>query len=766
MVNSINQISLLKAITGDIMKRLIKLFLIMFVSNIFCQSISFKTYMNPVIPGDHPDPTLTKIGKYFYTSGSSFNPTPKIYRSTDLVHWEVIAQPVSASWSEYGDSPGGGIWGGHMVYYKGKYWHFFGRGGGSMYFVTADNPEGPWSNPTRMRVPSGMPAGLGVDNSIFIDEDKGKWYLLTKAGQPNNHIVELGDDGQPTGKVLDLTWLNPSPYPFGWAEGPVMWKYKGYYYYSFAQHLAGAQYVMRSDTLTDDKSKWTIVSKNIFTGPTYFYNTPNHISPAVTLEDGTSWVIAHSYHGNSLWYSQGRQGLLCQVKYDEQSFPVIQFPSNDGVTAPNLPSNGIPWTVPKSDFFDSDKLNPEWSFLGYTPANTFSLTEKPGWLRLSPKSSTKPNTLIKNDGEHNYTLITKLDFNPESTSHEAGLWIINGPQTLSVKVFSTLNANAKKVFAFSFDKTYYEVENKIGTIVWLKLVRDEHKMYGYYSPDGNSWYQIGQPIDATSIDREQTQFNNFTGNRQGIYVKGKEAYFDLYIYKDAYTKITAQNPANRLGVSVAGNYLYGIHNNDWAMYAGIEFGRKDYKKYPVSIEISAASYTSGGIVEVWLDSIDTGKKIAECKIENTGGGTIYNIFSAKVDSLSGQHDVYFKFIGSGTNELFRINWFRFLSEYDTPTSVKEINKINYDSKSFQLHQNYPNPFNSITNISFSLEYDSYVSLKIYDLLGREITTLVSEKLLAGNHTIKWDAEKFSGGVYLCQMKAGEFIDTKKLVLLK
>ncbi|MEG8946299.1 family 43 glycosylhydrolase [Rosettibacter firmus] len=747
--------------------RRIFIILIVFASSFYSQSISFKTYMNPIIPGDHPDPTLTKVGKYFYTSGSSFNPTPKIYRSTDLVHWEVIAQPVSASWSGYGDSPGGGIWGGHMVYYKGKYWHFFGRGGGSMYFVTADNPEGPWSSPTQMRVPSNMPSGLGVDNSIFIDEDTGKWYLLTKAGQPNNHIVELGDDGQPTGKVLDLTWLNPQPYPFGWAEGPVMWKYKGFYYYSFAQHLAGAQYVMRSDTLTDDKSKWTIISSNIFNGTRYFYNTPNHISPAVMLNDSTSWVIAHSYHGNSLWYAQGRQGLLCQVKYNEQGFPYIQYPSNDGVPAPNLPSSGIPWTVPKSDFFESSKLNPEWSFLGYTSNATYSLTERPGWLRLSPKTSTKPNTLIKNDGEHNYSLITKLDFNPESVNHEAGLWIINGPQTLTVKVYSTVNSSGKKVFAFSFDKTYYEVENTIGNIVWLKLIRDEHLMSGYYSADGCKWYQIGQTIDASAIDKEQTQFNNFTGNRQGIYVKGKLAYFDLYIYRDAYTKITAQNPANKLGVSPAGNYLESINNNDWAMYAGVEFGHDDYKNIPDSIEISASSNTTGGIVEVWLDSIDTGRKISECKIENTGGWTKYNIFKAAVvDSVTGSHDVYFRFIGTGTDQLFRINWFRFISKIDTLTSIKDTyGELNYQ-KTYQLYQNYPNPFNSTTRISFSISEDSFVSLKIYDLLGREVVTLISDKLLAGNHILNWEVNNLTSGIYLCQLKAGNFIDTKKLVLLK
>lgn len=89
------------------------------------QSASFKTFTNPVIPGDHSDCTLTKIGNDFYTTGSSFNPTPVIYHSTDLIHWEAIAQPVSTAWANYGDTLAGGCWGGHMVYYNNKYWDFF-----------------------------------------------------------------------------------------------------------------------------------------------------------------------------------------------------------------------------------------------------------------------------------------------------------------------------------------------------------------------------------------------------------------------------------------------------------------------------------------------------------------------------------------------------------------------------------------------------------------------------------------------------------------
>ena len=166
------------------------------------QSLSFQTFMNPVIPGDHPDCTLSKIGTDFYTTGSSFNITPVIYHSTDLVHWEAVAQPVSAAWSGYGNAPAGGCWGGQVVFFNNKYWHFFSRSN-TMYFTTAEDIRSEWTLPTRMNTPAPIP-GLGYDNSIFIDDD-GSWILLSKNGQENNWIVQLGEDDQPIGTVYDLS---------------------------------------------------------------------------------------------------------------------------------------------------------------------------------------------------------------------------------------------------------------------------------------------------------------------------------------------------------------------------------------------------------------------------------------------------------------------------------------------------------------------------------------------------------------------------------
>ena len=736
------------------------------VNYVYGQSPSFQTYINPIIPGDHPDPTLTKIGDHFYTSGSSFNPTPKIYHSTDLVHWEVISQPVSASWSGYGDEPGGGIWGGHMVLYNGTYRHFFGRGGGSMYFVTANQPEGPWSEPTMIQVPAGM-SGLGVDNSIFIDDETGKWYLLTKNGQANNHIVELNEEGQPTGAVLDLTWLNPDSLgnPYSWAEGPVMWKYKDFYYYSFAQHLVGAQYVMRSDTLTDNQSDWTIVGDNIFTGTQSIYNRPNHISPVVMIDDSTSWTIAQSYHRSTLWYAHGRQGVLCQLTYNNEDFPEIQYPQSSATPAPDLPSSGIPWMVPKSDMFNESTLKPEWSFLGYTPDDTYSLTEREGWLYLEPYEGN--NTVIQNDGEHSYSLITKVDFDPESTSDEAGLRIINGPETHYVKVFSTVNSESESVLKFSFEDISYEVENTIGSTVWLRLIRDEHMMYGYYSSDGFTWTQIGESINAADIDIEQTTFNDFTGNQQGLYVEGKAAFFDLYIYRDAYTRIAAQNPANKFEVSSASTYLRNIDNGDWALYPGVEFGgNADYPKAPDSFAVVASSDTSEGTIEVWLDSIDTGEKIAECNISSTGDWETFEVFTSAVNPVSGRHDVYLKFTG-GEGELFRLQWLKFLIEGDSLSYIEESSS-SHIPKNYVLEQNHPNPFSRSTIIRFGVPDDSFISLKIYNLLGQEVAVLAEKEFSRGMHSVKFDASGLTNGTYFCKIKAKDtgITMTKKMTLIK
>ncbi|MFN0158687.1 MAG: Omp28-related outer membrane protein [Bacteroidota bacterium] len=85
---------------------------------------------------------------------------------------------------------------------------------------------------------------------------------------------------------------------------------------------------------------------------------------------------------------------------------------------------------------------------------------------------------------------------------------------------------------------------------------------------------------------------------------------------------------------------------------------------------------------------------------------------------------------------------------------------------FRLHQNFPNPFNPSTEISFTLPTQSFVSLKIFNLLGEEVATIVSDELQAGNYSRQWTPEGLSSGVYFYRLKAGSFSETRKLALLK
>ena len=90
---------------------------------------------------------------------------------------------------------------------------------------------------------------------------------------------------------------------------------------------------------------------------------------------------------------------------------------------------------------------------------------------------------------------------------------------------------------------------------------------------------------------------------------------------------------------------------------------------------------------------------------------------------------------------------------------------------FALHQNYPNPFNPSTQIRYDLPLDEYVTIIIYDVMGRKIKSLINTNQEAGYRSITWDAtndlgQPVSAGMYIYTIQAGEFMQTKKMVLLK
>lgn len=85
---------------------------------------------------------------------------------------------------------------------------------------------------------------------------------------------------------------------------------------------------------------------------------------------------------------------------------------------------------------------------------------------------------------------------------------------------------------------------------------------------------------------------------------------------------------------------------------------------------------------------------------------------------------------------------------------------------FSLQQNYPNPFNPLTIINYQLAINNFVSLRVYDVLGNEVATLVNERKPAGEYSVTWDGDGLPSGVYLYQLQSGNFVQTKKMLLLR
>lgn len=108
----------------------------------------------------------------------------------------------------------------------------------------------------------------------------------------------------------------------------------------------------------------------------------------------------------------------------------------------------------------------------------------------------------------------------------------------------------------------------------------------------------------------------------------------------------------------------------------------------------------------------------------------------------------------------------FLDLVKSTAIVTEVNNNAQLPSEYRLSQNYPNPFNPTTNIDYSVAGKGFVSLKVYDMLGKEVATLVNENKDAGNYTVSFNASKLSSGVYYYKILSGDFSDIKTMILVK
>ena len=182
--------------------------------------------------------------------------------------------------------------------------------------------------------------------------------------------------------------------------------------------------------------------------------------------------------------------------------------------------------------------------------------------------------------------------------------------------------------------------------------------------------------------------------------------------------------------------------------------------------------------------------MAKSDWRGSAGGSSGFLYNLRIDKNDNQIGNYFlasnqlPTIGKAGNDIVMINkkfinlWrdlrlsdqpqvYLNVRSYSNPDSVVFVNNINAELPGkYSLSQNYPNPFNPITNVKFSMYNAGQVKLVVYDVQGREVQTLVNEKLNAGTYEIKFDGSMLNSGVYFYKLMTDGFTETKKMLLIK
>ena len=196
------------------------------------------------------------------------------------------------------------------------------------------------------------------------------------------------------------------------------------------------------------------------------------------------------------------------------------------------------------------------------------------------------------------------------------------------------------------------------------------------------------------------------------------------------------------------------------------------ERFPIRGSVLRSHVASGSVMSLLID----GQFVFACVY---GSGVFFSATSGasweawndelqnlRVNSLAAwNNSIVAGTAGSGV-------WFRSNKRARTYWETDKVNQVSDDAGmlSSSLVQNYPNPFNPVTNIRFLVPSNSggnqFTLLKIYDVLGREVATIVNGLESPGTHSVRWDASNMTSGVYFCKLQLGSFIETKKLILSK
>lgn len=488
------------------------------------------TYRNPILHADYSDPDVIRVGSRYYMTASSFHFSPglPLLESRDLVHWQLVGHglktlPFDAKYNlpgplgfsdgserarffaEMGHRYSAGVWAPALRHHQGRFYIYFATPTEGIFMVSAKKFTGPWSEPVAL-----IPEARLEDPCPFWDDDGQAYLIHSRVGAGPLILHRMSADGT---RVLDAgKTIVEDPVNLPVLEGPKLLKRNGWYYI-FAPYGGvekGPQAVMRSRDIWGPYEHRTVLAQ----GSTKV-QAP-HQGGYVETPNGDGWFA----HFNSTG-AYGRIVHLQPVRWVDD-WPLMGEPiegsriTGQPVMTHAMPDVGRRWLpvrVQASDEFAGGKLAVQWEW-NHNPLDShWSLTARPGFLRLQATKATDfvaaRNTLTQVLHGPATTITTRLEIGGLRDGQRAGLAVlqvqpnwIGVVQTAGVRRLTFSSAGAQQAGP---------VISQVA--VQLRLAIDDEKVsYSYSLDDGASFVPLGQTV--------KLRFSWWKGARPALFTYG------------------------------------------------------------------------------------------------------------------------------------------------------------------------------------------------------------------------------------------------------
>lgn len=467
------------------------------------------TYLNPIIAGDHPDPTILKDGADYYLTYSSFYSYPGlvIWHSTDLVNWRPLGPALS--------KPLGTIWAVDLCKHDGRYFIYIPAAPDgntwSIYVIWADRIDGPWSEPVDLKI-SGC-----IDPGHIVGED-GKRYLFVNGIRK----IRLADHGLATDGPLEKAY-QPWRYPDDWVvenfapEGPkLLRRGKWFYLVTAVGGTAGpvTGHMVIAARSASIHGPWEHCPHNPLVR-TLGTAEPWWSRGHATLVEGPAgdwWMVYHGYENG--FRTLGRQTLLEPMEWTEDGwFRALGGDLSKPLAKPKGGKAG-PAGRALSDDFKRDRFGVQWAFHDPAPDEMRRVRYTARGLAIAGRGASPADSrpLTCTVGDRNYEVELTLELDGQA---ESGLLLF-----YNHKAFVGLGFTPElvKTFEYAEEQSWMRAK-RATTSVRVRMTNDEHVVtFRYSHDDGKTWVLHGLRMEVSGI--HHNVFGGFLSLKVGIYSAG------------------------------------------------------------------------------------------------------------------------------------------------------------------------------------------------------------------------------------------------------